>query len=79
MFGPEKVILVVGINKVAPDLDSAISRVKHYAAPVNAIRLGQTTPCTTNGLCSDADRPNESATCGPLSKAKEKEAASTWC
>jgi hypothetical protein len=53
MFGPDKVILVVGMNKVAPDLDSAIARVKHYAAPVNAIRLGVEAPCTANGLCLD--------------------------
>jgi hypothetical protein len=43
-FGPKKVILVIGMNKVAPDLDSAIARVKHYAAPVNAIRVGVPTP-----------------------------------
>ncbi len=53
MFGPEKVILVVGMNKVVPDLDSAIARVKHYAAPVNAIRIGVEAPCTANGLCTD--------------------------
>ncbi len=53
MFGPDKVILVAGMNKVAPDLDSAIARVKHYAAPVNAIRLGVEAPCTANGLCTD--------------------------
>ena len=53
MFGPEKVILVVGMNKVAPDLDSAIARVKHYVAPVNAIRIGVEAPCTANGLCAD--------------------------
>jgi hypothetical protein len=53
MFGPEKVILVVGMNKVAPDLDSAIARVKHYAAPVNAIRIGVEAPCMANGLCAD--------------------------
>jgi hypothetical protein len=52
-FGPTKVILVVGMNKVAPDLDSAIARVKHYAAPVNAVRLGVSTPCVETGLCSD--------------------------
>jgi hypothetical protein len=59
MFGPPKVILVVGMNKIAPDLDSAIARVKHYAAPVNSIRMGLETPCTANGLCADcrsADR-----------------------
>jgi hypothetical protein len=53
MFGPRKVILVVGMNKVAPDLDSAMARVKHYSAPVNAIRIGHNTPCTANGLCTD--------------------------
>ena len=52
-FGPRKVILVVGMNKVAPDLESAIARVKHYAAPLNAIRLGVSTPCVETGLCSD--------------------------
>jgi hypothetical protein len=57
MFGPEKVILVAGMNKVAPDLDAAIARVKNYAAPINAIRLGQETPCTVNGICSDCQSP----------------------
>jgi hypothetical protein len=57
MFGPEKVILVVGMNKVTADLDSAIARVKHYAAPINAIRLGHETPCTGDGLCSDCHSP----------------------
>jgi hypothetical protein len=53
MFGPRKVILVVGMNKIVPDLDSAIARVKPYAAPVNALRIGHKTPCTVNGLCAD--------------------------
>ena len=44
-FGPKKVILVVGMNKVAPDLESAVARVKHYAAPVNDIRYGLKNPC----------------------------------
>jgi len=52
-FGPRKVILVVGMNKVAPDLDTAMARVKHYAAPVNAIRFGVSTPCVETGLCAD--------------------------
>ncbi len=57
MFGPSKVILITGMNKVAPDLDSAMSRVKHYAAPVNAIRAGKDTPCAANGLCRDCRSP----------------------
>jgi hypothetical protein len=56
-FGPRKVILVVGMNKVAADLESAIARVKHYAAPVNAIRIGVDTPCAETGLCSDCKSP----------------------
>jgi len=56
-FGPKKVILVIGMNKVTPDLDSAIARVKHYAAPVNAIRLGVSTPCVETGLCGDCRSP----------------------
>jgi hypothetical protein len=56
-FGPAKVVLVVGMNKVAPDLDSAMARVKHYAAPVNAMRINAETPCTVNGLCADCRAP----------------------
>jgi hypothetical protein len=52
-FGPKKVLLVVGMNKVAPDLESAMARVKHYSAPVNTIRLGFANPCKEKGLCFD--------------------------
>lgn len=57
IFGPEKVILAVGMNKVAPDLETAMARVRHYAAPVNAIRLGLKTPCVEKGLCTDCRSP----------------------
>ena len=63
-FGPKKVILVVGMNKVAPDLDSAMARVKHYAAPLNAMRLHMPTPCGETGVCQDCTAPSASATCG---------------
>jgi hypothetical protein len=56
-FGPKKVILVVGMNKVAPDLESAMARVKHYAAPVNVMRIGFKNPCGETGLCSDCKSP----------------------
>jgi hypothetical protein len=57
-FGPEKVILVVGLNKVAPDLDSALARVKHLAAPINAIRLKRETPCAETSQCLDCKSPD---------------------
>jgi hypothetical protein len=56
-FGPKKVILVVGMNKVVSDVDAAMARVKHYAAPVNAVRLGLDTPCVKTGLCADCRSP----------------------
>jgi L-lactate utilization protein LutB len=56
-FGPKKVILVVGMNKVAPDLETAMARVKHYAAPVNVIRIGFKNPCAETGLCADCKSP----------------------
>ncbi len=56
-FGPEKVILAVGLNKVTPDLDSALARVKHHAAPINAIRLNRETPCAETGQCLDCLSP----------------------
>ena len=57
-FGPKKVILMVGMNKVVPDLESAMARVKHYAAPVNNIRYGLKNPCVETGLCSDCKSPS---------------------
>ena len=50
-------ITFVGMNKVAPDLESAMARVKHYAAPINNIRLGLKNPCLETGLCSDCKTP----------------------
>ena len=57
-FGPNKVILVAGMNKLAPDLESAMARVKHVAAPANCIRIGLKTPCAETGLCSDCASPS---------------------
>lgn len=51
MAGPKNVIIIAGMNKVAPDVDSAMKRVRNVAAPQNALRLGLKTPCTTLGKC----------------------------
>jgi hypothetical protein len=56
-FGPKKVILVVGMNKIAPDLETAVERVKHVASPINNIRLNLNNPCVETGLCSDCRSP----------------------
>ena len=56
-FGPKNVIVVAGMNKVVPDLAAAYSRVRHYAAPINAQRFGIKTPCSVTGQCADCRSP----------------------
>lgn len=58
-FGPKKVIVVAGLNKMTDNLDDAIKRVKEIAAPKNATRLGKKTPCALTGHCCDCLLPNE--------------------
>lgn len=58
-FGPKRVILVVGINKVAQNLDAAISRARSLAAPVNMMRFAElNTPCKNDGMCHDCKSPD---------------------
>lgn len=51
-FGPKQVIVIVSLNKVMPDLESAVKRAKSIAAPVNIQRFPLNTPCKTTGTCS---------------------------
>lgn len=53
IYGPDKVIVVVGINKIVKDLDEAISRVREISAPANAKRLNKKTPCGEVGYCME--------------------------
>ena len=53
IFGPGKVIVMAGMNKVAVDVDAAIARVKNTAAPANSLRVGADTPCSHTGFCQD--------------------------
>ena len=52
-FGPRKLVMIVGMNKVCPDVDTAIKRARNVAAPINAQRFGLTTPCSKTGACAD--------------------------
>lgn len=52
IYGPKSVIVVAGVNKIVPDIPAAITRVKRLAAPVNAMRLHQDTPCASCGVCA---------------------------
>ena len=45
IFGPKKVIVIVGINKIVKDIHAGIERIRHTATPMNVKRMGGTTPC----------------------------------
>jgi len=57
-FGPRHVIILAGRNKIVPDVDAAVQRIKNYAAPVNTRRLDKKTPCATTGFCEDCSSPD---------------------
>ena len=56
--GPKKVLFIVGMNKVCPDLDTAMKRARNVAAPANAQRFGLATPCSKTGTCFDCKSPD---------------------
>ena len=57
-FGPKTVLLFIGRNKIVPDREAAIARVKNYAAPVNVIRLEKKSPCGKTGRCENCSSPD---------------------
>ena len=65
IYGPERVFLVVGRNKIAPDLNGAIDRARNIAAPLNARRLNRHTPCAVGEpRCHDCRSPEK--VCGVM-------------
>ena len=60
IYGPQRVFLVVGKNKIAPDLNGAIDRARNIAAPLNARRLNRHTPCAVGEPhCHDCRSPEK--------------------
>jgi L-lactate utilization protein LutB len=55
VFGPKWVVIMVGRNKIVSDLDEAMDRIKSLAAPANAIRHAQKTPCVKTSYCMDCN------------------------
>jgi len=52
-FGPKYVLVLTGRNKIVPDINTAMERIKNYVAPANAMRLDMKTPCVKTGECSE--------------------------
>ncbi len=56
-FGPGKVIIAAGINKIVPDIHSALKRIKEIAAPLRNKSLNTANPCVETGVCQDCNLP----------------------
>lgn len=52
-FGPDKVIVVAGMNKVVHSVEAGVARTRNIAAPPNTVRLNRNTPCAKTGKCGD--------------------------
>lgn len=52
-YGPEKVLVLAGMNKVVSNVQEGIDRVRNIASPPNALRLNKQTPCAMTGRCGD--------------------------
>ncbi len=57
-YGPKKLLLVVGMNKVTSDIDHAMKRARSEAATLNAQRFDISTPCKNTGKCFDCKSPD---------------------
>lgn len=57
IYGPKKVYVIVGINKLVSDIEEAQRRIELYAAPMNCERLNKNTPCRKIGECAHCSVP----------------------
>lgn len=57
IFGPKKVIVLAGINKIVPTIEAAQERIRSTAAPMNNKRLNRPNPCVQTGYCVDCQGP----------------------
>ena len=53
VYGPKKVLVIAGVNKITDTLEDALTRARTVAAPINKQRFGADTPCTFTGSCAD--------------------------
>ena len=63
-YGPENVLLMVGMNKVVANVEAGVERTRNVAAPLNAVRLQKKTPCGIIGKCEDCY--SKDCMCGQL-------------
>lgn len=56
-FGPKRVIVVAGANKIVKDVHTAIRRIKEIATPLAMKESDLPVPCVQTGICTDCDSP----------------------
>lgn len=56
-FGPKRVIVLAGVNKLVANEEAAWERIRTIAAPVNFKRLNRPNPCTKTGICMNCNLP----------------------
>lgn len=57
VFGPKRIVLVIGLNKLVKDINAGMQRIKMLAAPQNSILFDRPTPCTKVGYCVNCNHP----------------------
>jgi hypothetical protein len=56
-FGPRRVIVIAGVNKLVANEEAAWERIRTIAAPINFKRLNRPNPCTKTGICMNCNLP----------------------
>lgn len=58
LFGAPRVLIVVGKNKIVPNVEEALARIKQVVAPAHAGWKGRKTPCAATGQCNECSSPD---------------------
>lgn len=59
IYGPKRVFIICGLNKIVESDEAALSRIREVAAPKDAVRLNKNTPCAKIGKCIDCKSPEK--------------------
>jgi L-lactate utilization protein LutC len=60
LFGPDRVIIVVGVNKIVANVEEALKKIREKTAPLNVKRhpeFDPMPPCGETGVCTDCSSP----------------------
>lgn len=58
IYGPKRVYIIAGTNKITSTLEEAQKRARQIAGPLDAKRLNKKTPCSITGKCIDCQSPD---------------------